>query len=57
LVEPLKCTIEPRSPKLHYIPAGTNVGPMLARVVHAASFDATHRQNNDLSSHHRGFFN
>jgi hypothetical protein len=56
LVEPLKCAIEPRSPKLHYISAVTYVGPMLAREVHAASFDAIHRQDNDLSSHHRGFF-
>jgi hypothetical protein len=30
---------------------------MLAREVNAASFDANHRQNNDLSRYHCGFFN
>jgi hypothetical protein len=30
---------------------------MLARKVNAAPFDANHRQNNDSSRHHCGFFN
>jgi hypothetical protein len=36
LVEPLEFTIQPRSPKLHYISTVANVGPMLARNVYAA---------------------
>jgi hypothetical protein len=42
-------------PKLHYISAVANVGPILARKVNATSFVADHWQNNDLSRHHAAF--